>query len=128
MQTSMKRTFFKGVFAFVGMLALVVGTSTPASAGTGGNRCLWINSGSSTYVGNVQSIQSCGVAGTYHIRLFAPGFDQNYGNYYYGGGEVHGLNPVNRSFGSDQNICAQLWRHDGNGQYTNWGDPCVSVD
>ncbi|WP_367134855.1 hypothetical protein [Saccharothrix sp. HUAS TT1] len=123
----MKRTLFKAVFAFVGMLALVFGTTTPASAGTGGNRCLWINSGSSSYVGNVSSTQSCGTPGTYHIRLFAPGFDHNFGNFYYGGGNLYGSNPVNMSFPAGSNMCSQLWRHDGGGNYSNWGDPCVSI-
>ena len=118
--------FARSFFAALAAIGFLVALASPASAGRGGNGCIWINTGSSTRVESVQSTQSCGNNGYYHLRLYANSWSRDYPEFWYGGGTVYGSSHVGLDFPAGTKFCAQLWqRHDSG--YHLWGHPCVSV-
>ncbi|MFF9868247.1 hypothetical protein ACF1G0_23085 [Streptomyces sp. NPDC013953] len=119
----MKKNKLIGVLGLLcAALAMLFATASPAAAGSGGNRCLWISAPGDGYI---YSTQSCGTIGNYHIHYWAPGFDRNGTEYSYGGGRMYGKFPASLPNGT--RVCAELWRNNGGGNFSSWGLPCITV-
>lgn len=108
--------------------ALLLGTAAPASADTDRDGCFFIATRhGQTHIERIESTQGCGPSGTYHVNITGAGFERNYPDFRYGGGDLYGGHHVGRSFRSGDVICATLWYHKGGGHYEAWGRPCVTV-